>query len=37
MDPGMQLHKSLGVVRSATIAYLRMAIDMQPNYQGFIS
>ena len=33
----MQLYKSLGVARSATIAYLRMAIDMQPNNQGFIS
>lgn len=31
MDPEMQLYKSLGVVRSATTAYLRMAIEMQPN------
>ena len=37
MDSGIQLYKSLGVVRSATFATLRMAIDMQPNNQGFIS
>jgi hypothetical protein len=31
MDPEMQLYKSLGVVRSATNAYLHIAIDTQPN------